>query len=558
MLNVVSLVTRRRFGPIIAGACLAVLAGAHNAGAAALHGIVNDAATSRAIAGARVNAASASVTTGDSGGFVLDLDAGRHQIEVTAQGYDPARVTVTIGDAERAETTIVLFPRGYFKDSVDVIAPREAIAQPPSVTPIKPMDVVNVAGGSENVFRVLTTLPGVSGTDEFSSRLSVRGGGPDQNLTVMDGIEIHNPYRLYGLVSAFNPETVERFELTAGAFSAKHGDRLSSLLVVENREGAADRSLAASAALSMTDANVIVEGGLPRRRGSWLVTARRTYYDLIVERFIDYDLPSFNDVQGKLVWDLGHGSRLSLFGLTSREGTDMSFTEEEQNGAVFTRTRNDLVSSTLFVPFGRRGSSRTIAAFYRNTDEMDFGGLFKDEARRSNAPGDAGFGMANMAITYSYVVRDASLRQEIVMLPSKRHVIETGFEAHRLRNVFDMRIAGELNPAEANGSSLGGGAGLPDTLLADRPPAPVERVRRRGRSARGPLDDQRAHGGLAASLRHLDRHADDAAARGIRPVQAEPRIREAHAVGLPHGVQRRGHASARERALAACALQRRA
>ncbi|MFH7813526.1 TonB-dependent receptor plug domain-containing protein, partial [Acetobacter lovaniensis] len=73
--------------------------------------------------------------------------------------------------------------------------------------------------------------------EEFGSRLAVRGGSPDQNLTVMDGVEIHDPYRLYGLTSAFNPETIQAFELATGGFSAKYGDRLSSLLSIENRDG---------------------------------------------------------------------------------------------------------------------------------------------------------------------------------------------------------------------------------------------------------------------------------------------------------------------------------
>ena len=56
----------------------------------------------------------------------------------------------------------------------------------------------------------------------------------------MDGVEIHDPYRLFGLTSAFNPEIIQRFELSTGGFSVKHGDRLSSLLLVENRDGTRD------------------------------------------------------------------------------------------------------------------------------------------------------------------------------------------------------------------------------------------------------------------------------------------------------------------------------
>jgi TonB-dependent receptor-like protein len=97
--------------------------------------------------------------------------------------------------------------------------------------------VLTVAGSADSIFRTLQTLPGVAATDELGSRLALRGGGPDENLTIMDGVEIHSPYRRFGLTSAFNPETLRTFELSTGAFAAHYGDRLSSLLVVENRDG---------------------------------------------------------------------------------------------------------------------------------------------------------------------------------------------------------------------------------------------------------------------------------------------------------------------------------
>ena len=119
----------------------------------------------------------------------------------------------------------------------------EEAPAPPQVV-LAPAAVQRVAGAGDNVFHALQTLPGVSATEDWGSRLSVRGGGPDQNLTVMDGVEIHNPYRLFGITSAFNPEITDRFELTAGGFGAKYGDRLSSILLVDNRQGTTTRRLA--------------------------------------------------------------------------------------------------------------------------------------------------------------------------------------------------------------------------------------------------------------------------------------------------------------------------
>src|SRR6185436_11794021 len=135
---------------------------------------------------------------------------------------------------------------------------------------------------------------------------------------------IHNPYRLFGLTSAFNPETIGRFELLAGGFGAKYGDRLSSVVLVENREADASRGFSGSSSMSITDANIIGEGRLPGPgQGSWLATARRTYYDLVAERVVDQDLPSFDDAQIKTTWHLPGNRRLSVFGLRSRELTSI-------------------------------------------------------------------------------------------------------------------------------------------------------------------------------------------------------------------------------------------
>src|SRR6185503_10310219 len=202
----------------------------------------------------------------------------------------------------------------------------------------------------------------------------------DQNLTMMDGVEIHNPYRLFGLTSGFNPETVERFELMVGGFSARYGDRLSSVVLVENRDGDASRPFNASSSASITDANVIGEGRLPGPgQGSWLATARRTYYDLVAERFIDQDLPSFDDAQIKTAWQLPGGRRLSLLGLRSREITSIQ-PDNETDGSAEIRSRNDLLTATLVSPLAR-ASSTSIIAWSRNTDLIDIRDDAGDSAR---------------------------------------------------------------------------------------------------------------------------------------------------------------------------------
>ena len=300
----------------------------------------------------------------------------------------------------------------------------------------------------------------------------MRGGGPDQNLTVMDGVEIHNPYRLFGLTSAFNPETIRTFELSTGAFAARYGDRLSSLLVVENRDGDDARRLRGTSSLSITDANVVAEGKLPgSAKGSWLLTGRRTYYDLVANAIVDTELPSFNDLQLRTSWEPRPGQRLTAFALRSRESADATFEGDRaaEHGELVTAARNDVVALRYDRTLGARGSSRTSLSWYRNTDVLDVGAVFRDEARRSNSPiNGVGFPDANVAFSRDLTVGDLALRQDFAFGTSGRHLVEGGFEAHFLDTSVGWRIIGDRNPNEANGSSVRGGAALPSVLDSSR------------------------------------------------------------------------------------------
>ena len=433
-----------------------------------LRGRVIDGPSAQGIPGAIVQAETARTVTGDDGGFSIELPPGTWVLTISAPDYLDQTVSVEVGDGPLRELEISLFPMSEFSERVEVRAVRPR-RQEPSAVEIEPQEVMRVAGSLDNIFRTVQTLPGVVATEDFGSRLSVRGGEPDQNLTIMDGVEVSNPYRLFGLTSAFNPETVEHFELTAGGFSAKYGDRLSSILIVENRSGNSEKRFSGSMAASITDANLILEGGLPGdgTRGSWLVTARRTYYDVVAERIVDENLPSFGDLQAKLTVSIGASGTLSIFGLRSREDTDLSLDDEdtpEEFGNIVNDAGNDLVSVSFDSPMGLRANSRTIFSWYRNQDFLDVDGQVQNESKRSNAPGDEALGFSRIIFDRFLSVEDLAVRQEFSFLASDDHFLETGFEFHRLETALSFEALGDRNTSEANGSSIRGGVGLPDSL----------------------------------------------------------------------------------------------
>ncbi len=424
-----------------------------------IRGRILDQATGDPIGGATVSAAGRTASAGPDGRFVLEAPATVRVIAVAAEGY--FEISVAVPESGPVEIRLVA---QRISETVQVVAEAPELDRPAAVR-VEPREVLETAGSVDNIFRALGTLPGVAQTSDFGSFLSVRGGGPDQNLTLMDGVEVHNPYRLFGLVSAFHPETVSDFSLSAGGFGAAYGDRLSSLLIVNNRGGR--RDYGATASLSVTDGNVVGEGPLPGQ-GAWLLSARRTYYDVVVGRIFDQDFPSFADFQLRGDWSWGPGHRFTLTGLQGREDTDFSFEDEEEGDervALDGDTANDLLAARLDAVISDRATSTTILAWYRNVESLDFDAEFRTGSRVAAGAEDESEGpLELLGFRRELAVRDFSIRQELGFEAGSRHFLGLGVELHRLRSSLDQVIEGVRNTGEANPTSIRGGSALPDSL----------------------------------------------------------------------------------------------
>ncbi|MEO8358873.1 MAG: TonB-dependent receptor [Vicinamibacteria bacterium] len=426
-----------------------------------IKGEVRDSVSGDPVAGVEVRLEDRTAITDANGMFSIQRGQPPYRLSLSRSGQKP--VIRDVSPVESLSLVLLLIdPPLKREERVDVFGIQKDDPAPASI-PLRAQQVLQVAGAVDNIFRALQTLPGVAATEEFGSRLAVRGGTPDQNLTIMDGVEIHNPYRLFGLTSAFNPETVDKFQLSAGAFSAKYGDRLSSLLIVENRDGQKEKRIEGSTTLSITDGNVLLEGPWRNKeKGSWIVTARRTYYDLIAERLVNQDLPGFQDLQFRGTVDSTPSTRVTFFGIRSREGGNARIEGDNSDyGAFVTAARNDVYGLRARKLFGTRLSSTLSSAFYEFAQQLNVDARFEDSSRRSNGRSDA---KPQIAINFDQTVstRDFSVRNDWAFAASSRNLIEGGFEAHRLRTGATYDIRGDRNLSEANGSSIRGGAALPD------------------------------------------------------------------------------------------------
>ena len=162
-----------------------------------------------------------------------------------------------------------------------------------------------------DIFRTLQSLPGVLQSSEFSTGLIIRGGNTDQNLILLDGITVYNPSHLGGIFSNFIVEAIKEANLTKGGFNAEYGGRLSAVLDVISREGNR-KNIKFKSDISLLSAKATAEG--PFYNGAWLVSGRRTYFDLLLPSLGIDGIPPyyFYDIQGHAFTDLTYKDRISI------------------------------------------------------------------------------------------------------------------------------------------------------------------------------------------------------------------------------------------------------
>ncbi len=146
--------------------------------------------------------------------------------------------------------------------------------------PMQTINKVPVLFGEADIIKTIQLLPGVQSGSEGMSGMYVRGGGADQNLILLDGVPVYNANHLFGFFSVFNSDAIQSVKLTKGAFPARYGGRLSSVLDVSMKEGN-NQKLGGTASLGLISSKFMLNGPI-NKKTSFLVSIRRTYADVLV------------------------------------------------------------------------------------------------------------------------------------------------------------------------------------------------------------------------------------------------------------------------------------
>jgi outer membrane receptor for ferrienterochelin and colicin len=134
--------------------------------------------------------------------------------------------------------------------------------------------------GEVDLIKALQLLPGVQSGNEGGGGLYVRGGGPDQNLILLDGVPVYNASHLFGFFSVFNSDAINNVQLIKGGFPARYGGRLSSVIDISMKEGNA-KEFQGEGSIGLVSSKLTLEGPINKDRTSFLISGRRTYIDLI-------------------------------------------------------------------------------------------------------------------------------------------------------------------------------------------------------------------------------------------------------------------------------------
>ena len=333
----------------------------------ALHGTIVDADTGEpvpdaviAVLGARRGAVADAVGT-----FAIDgLEAGTYRVECTHVGYQAQRLEITVPAAGAVQLDISLTERAIRLSAVTVTPSRFAIMgrEPQARQALTEDEIQSIPHYGEDIYRAVTRLPGVAAGGDFSARFTVRGGEHDEVLVLLDGLQVYEPFHLKdisgGAVSIVDVMAIEGVDLMTGGFPAEYGDRMSGVFNITSRTPRADRERH-SVGLSFMNARAMSEGTF--ERGSWLVSARRGYLDLVLWMMRESEdlRPNYYDVLGKVDYELAPSHRLSAHLLHAGDTLELLESDDDVNNTSYGNSYAWLNLTSLLGP---RLSAQTLLA----------------------------------------------------------------------------------------------------------------------------------------------------------------------------------------------------
>ena len=293
--------------------------------------------------------------------------------------------------------------------------------------PIEQIKALPAFLGEVDVLKALQLLPGVNGGSEGSSGLFVRGGSPDQNLILLDGVPVYNASHLFGFFSVFNSDAINKVTLVKGGFPARYGGRLSSVVDIRMKEGNMN-SYHGEGSIGVIASRLTIEGPIIKDKTSFIISGRRTYLDLITRPIMKSQQDEegvsgyyFYDLNAKINHKFSDKDRLYVSGYFGRDKAyfnyDYQFDETtqrvEDNGIYWG-------NATAVARWNHMFSNKIFSNLTTTFTDYKFD-IYSSVTEVKTDDPDTYFGF-----DYFSGIYDWSLKYDIDYVPNPKHYIKFG------------------------------------------------------------------------------------------------------------------------------------
>jgi hypothetical protein len=374
-------------------------------------GTVTDKETQKPIADAIVEIIELELNTATDtdGKFQFkDIPYGTYQLKITCLGYDALMKTdIVVLSSRPASVTAEMLLSNITTGVIDVEGKyfQKSTDESTSIYNLDFEEIRRAPGAVEDISRMLQIMPGVSPANDQRNDLIVRGGSPAENLTMIDGVEIPNVNHYptqgssSGPIGMINVKFINNVDFSTGGFSARYGDKLSSVMDISFREGYRKKFLS-DINLSTAGFGGVFEGPLLTKKGSFLFSVRKSYLNLIRGAIRLAAVPDYWDFNLKTVYDFGKNTKLAFVGVggidkISFEGEASEISDDNPYGKAkgdqqqFTAgfnlktlfkngyVQSIIANSSAFTEIENRDLRTDAMKFYYDSYESDFN--FKSE-----------------------------------------------------------------------------------------------------------------------------------------------------------------------------------
>lgn len=386
-----------------------------------ISGYIKDKDTGEELIGANiiVKDKGTGTTTNTYGFYSINLPDGNYDIAYSFIGYKEEVKSIVLKTNQ--SINVELSSSAYVTQEVVVSSEKKSNIEDSKMSVIKlPVETVKTLPafmGEVDILKTIQLLPGVQSSGEGNSGFYVRGGGPDQNLILLDEATIYNASHLFGFFSVFNADAIKDMEIYKGGMPAEYGGRISSVLDIKMNNGNM-KEFEAEGGIGTIASRLTLQGPIVKDKSSFLISARRTYIDILIKPFIKKTSPFrgsgyyFYDLNAKFNYRFSDKDRLFFSAYYGEDIFDFKSTDAGfgmsipwGNGMASLRW-NHLFNSKFF------SNTTLVAADYK----------FRTEVKMEDSEDEDG----GFQFIQNSGIRDYYIKQDFTWLPNPKHTVKFG------------------------------------------------------------------------------------------------------------------------------------